>query len=1161
MQHQTKEDSPQAQQTTNDSETLEATPQPQTGLYGSNSVGSYGAASTLPPPSDRKYIDSANGGHKGSGYGSASKTNSYSSLEITNKYKLTDPQLELEANVLAKKALNGEKHDGSVTSTASSSGRMDDVLSPEASEQLSKERGNGEPLPQDLKQNLETQMGFSLNQVSIHRGQVSADLNTHLGSNAFAIGNDIFFSPSAYQPNSRAGISLIAHELVHTQQQKGGVPVLQTSMKFELQTTNKMYAMSTKPGATKKWKLGRKFGSTNTTFAAQGDKLNKPGNEAGVNRPSYVATGEHGGAAQEAQERFVNVREGKQMVVDQGTTPGLLPQYVHTYLVKGTYVIGAAPTPENDLRLIGEVNNAIANPKVNHNSVLYKYVDENNVELPIHLDQNGKFQSGIGKMMKVGKKKEWKEDVAGVEETYNMTWPAEFVKQYKFKKPTKASELVGTAVDPTAYVEIPQVSNVDADIKASGKYNKNTYDIQYLSSDGTILAVHVGKRNTYKDGREPLMRLESIEAKEQSAMELQAESGSFIEFETPKWFRDQDELVLRMQDAVDMTEAIADPANEITDTDFLDRFKIEGGKLYKWPFDVSDFPTLAPETNMLLYAHVTDPNWFAKIQTSDSIMMQEYESVFRERYTDTYLNLQFRFNYEKFRDDAANASRPNLHADALTYANAQLNIIKTSTNSDMVKFREQMKTDIDTEVNRISDPANKIFKDAFEKSTAINKPAHADQLELYKSKFSNLIGFIQLVLHYIYQAQTHEYSTARGEKVEVEGKEDKYKDHIDEAGYSKGGFSMMSRSSFNTIFHHQLNDEEKILFKEIVAQSPTPLFTEIQSAIDETKKPLYRERRTARAVTGHMIGDNLSSKMRKYQKQVNDLTVTDQASFDSSGKLSEEIVKQFNAEQASAKRKVTKFKAELKTQQEALQLKKDEEKKNAGNQAALTLIQEDIAVIEEQIAETEVNIKLQEARNNVPYPVNIMLLTINVKRYKITDMSADDQAKLQKQLDQMKADMAKNKVIMDRDWWKRDKFKPVPLTNNTSMFLGRTGSSGIRGPKIKKWLDEMVSEKIISNTYPGDEEKVKEKGQDMMNKYATPGLSASQGARRVQTDITHKDYKKAQFEYRGGPSLPASQWVEYVKKVYMSSRHRGGDTVDDRSTDANEASPKTHLNK
>jgi hypothetical protein len=67
MQHQTKEDSPQAQQTTNDSETLEATPQPQTGLYGSNSVGSYGAASTLPPPSDRKYIDSANGGHKGSG--------------------------------------------------------------------------------------------------------------------------------------------------------------------------------------------------------------------------------------------------------------------------------------------------------------------------------------------------------------------------------------------------------------------------------------------------------------------------------------------------------------------------------------------------------------------------------------------------------------------------------------------------------------------------------------------------------------------------------------------------------------------------------------------------------------------------------------------------------------------------------------------------------------------------------------------------------------------------------------------------------------------------------------------------------------------------------------------------------------------------------------
>ena len=60
--------------------------------------------------------------------------------------------------------------------------------------------------------------GLDLSDVKISVGHVA----THAGAAAFADGNQIHFAPGKYDPYSEKGQQLIAHELAHVVQQRGG---------------------------------------------------------------------------------------------------------------------------------------------------------------------------------------------------------------------------------------------------------------------------------------------------------------------------------------------------------------------------------------------------------------------------------------------------------------------------------------------------------------------------------------------------------------------------------------------------------------------------------------------------------------------------------------------------------------------------------------------------------------------------------------------------------------------------------------------------------------------------------------------------------------------------------------------------------------------------
>ncbi|MGF6289679.1 eCIS core domain-containing protein [Paraburkholderia youngii] len=78
----------------------------------------------------------------------------------------------------------------------------------------------GAPLPDGLRAVFEPRFGFDFTDVRVHTSHEAADASRKLGARAFTVGDHVFFGAGEFQPSSREGQKLIAHELTHTIQQK-----------------------------------------------------------------------------------------------------------------------------------------------------------------------------------------------------------------------------------------------------------------------------------------------------------------------------------------------------------------------------------------------------------------------------------------------------------------------------------------------------------------------------------------------------------------------------------------------------------------------------------------------------------------------------------------------------------------------------------------------------------------------------------------------------------------------------------------------------------------------------------------------------------------------------------------------------------------------------
>jgi hypothetical protein len=83
-------------------------------------------------------------------------------------------------------------------------------------------QGSAQGLDAGTRSQMESAFGEDFGDVRVHTGEVAGEVAGELGARAFARGRDLYFNEGEYNPSTREGQELLAHELTHVVQQRGG---------------------------------------------------------------------------------------------------------------------------------------------------------------------------------------------------------------------------------------------------------------------------------------------------------------------------------------------------------------------------------------------------------------------------------------------------------------------------------------------------------------------------------------------------------------------------------------------------------------------------------------------------------------------------------------------------------------------------------------------------------------------------------------------------------------------------------------------------------------------------------------------------------------------------------------------------------------------------
>ncbi|MEU4156364.1 DUF4157 domain-containing protein [Actinoplanes sp. NPDC026670] len=138
--------------------------------------------------------------------------------------KPTD-SLEAEADRTAERVMRSASPTA-MSSTAPAISRAPAAPSgPVAAPAVESAATGGQPLPADLRAFLEPRLGADLTGVRVHDDSLAGSLSNQLSARAFTYRNHVFFARGQYQPGTREGVQLLAHELTHTIQQGQSKPL------------------------------------------------------------------------------------------------------------------------------------------------------------------------------------------------------------------------------------------------------------------------------------------------------------------------------------------------------------------------------------------------------------------------------------------------------------------------------------------------------------------------------------------------------------------------------------------------------------------------------------------------------------------------------------------------------------------------------------------------------------------------------------------------------------------------------------------------------------------------------------------------------------------------------------------------------------------------
>jgi hypothetical protein len=94
------------------------------------------------------------------------------------------------------------------------------LVHPDVEAAIAASKGRGRRLAADVSRSLEGAVGAPLSDVRVHTDEHAAALARAVSARAFTVGSDIYFGSGEYNPGSRDGAQLIAHEAAHVVQQR-----------------------------------------------------------------------------------------------------------------------------------------------------------------------------------------------------------------------------------------------------------------------------------------------------------------------------------------------------------------------------------------------------------------------------------------------------------------------------------------------------------------------------------------------------------------------------------------------------------------------------------------------------------------------------------------------------------------------------------------------------------------------------------------------------------------------------------------------------------------------------------------------------------------------------------------------------------------------------
>ncbi|MDZ8140714.1 MAG: DUF4157 domain-containing protein [Nostoc sp. DedQUE04] len=120
-----------------------------------------------------------------------------------------EEELQMKTQVQRQEAIGGGEASTDLTSAINSA------------------RGGGQAIADNIREPMEVAFGADFSGVKVHTDGQSDQLNRSIQARAFTTGQDVFFRQGEYNPGSRGGQELLAHELTHVVQQSDNKTELQ----------------------------------------------------------------------------------------------------------------------------------------------------------------------------------------------------------------------------------------------------------------------------------------------------------------------------------------------------------------------------------------------------------------------------------------------------------------------------------------------------------------------------------------------------------------------------------------------------------------------------------------------------------------------------------------------------------------------------------------------------------------------------------------------------------------------------------------------------------------------------------------------------------------------------------------------------------------------